>query len=361
MVRLESINRLSTSSNALERETVGGGMRQTKSPWFSKVVFPIVLLAATLIDEGSCCILFSSELRNRPSRQIQIQLSPSLCVRGGGDSAKAGPPFGPPEEEKNDEIDDDDIDDEEDNRIPTLFRFPEEESFDRYAACLAATEGLRKIRDREISKTKPGFIKGILAGNQEDDSEEAERANSQYIFNSSRIIRALGMTIPQFNQLGREIMADEELKEKVMEQAYLYRLSSSLSIPDNRVPKISDPKSSQLLNSHRRRRIQMFARSITEIESLRKDQLDRLRRALQIRSLPEGVKICDPKLMPLLHPKIRAVCEAFPLQAEDIVKKYGLNSDEFNEMLEQTKTNAGFRRKVENEMNVSKKTTGKRK
>ena len=94
----------------------------------------------------------------------------------------------------------------------------------------------------------------------------------------------------------------------------------------------------------------MFARSISEIEELRQDQIDRLRRALQIPALPDGINICDPKLTPLLSPKVRAVCEAFPLQAEEIVRKYGLNSDEFNEMLEKTKTNRIFREKVKSEI-----------
>ncbi len=44
---------------------------------------------------------------------------------------------------------------------------------------------------------------------------------------------------------------------------------------------------------------------------------------------------------------MRSVIEAFPLQAEEIVKKYGLNSDEFNQMLEETKGNPIFRWRVQ--------------
>ena len=46
----------------------------------------------------------------------------------------------------------------------------------------------------------------------------------------------------------------------------------------------------------------------------------------------------------------RAVVEAFPLQAEQIVKKYGLNSDEFNRMLDEAKANPLFRFRVEKYM-----------
>lgn len=242
----------------------------------------------------------------------------------------------------------------EDNKLPTLFQLPEEEQYDRYAACLAATEGLRKIRDREMSKTKKGGIISFFS-RKEVDEEETERANSKYVLNSSMVIKSLGLTVPQFNQLGREIMGDEVLKEKVTEQAYLYRLSAGLSLPDNRVPIISDPTSSPFLNAHRRHRIQMFARSITEIEHLRTDQMEKLMKALKIPALPEGVNLSDPNVVPFLSPKVRAVCEAFPFQAEEIVRKYGLNSDEFNDMLEKTKKDPVFRWRVKHEIGTEAK------
>ena len=114
-----------------------------------------------------------------------------------------------------------------------------------------------------------------------------------------------------------------------------------------KIPLIEDPNSKQLLKSHKRRRVQMFVRSITEIEELRGEQIERLKRVLQLKSLPDGIDLCDPAVMPLLSPKVRAVCEAFPHQAEEIVKRYGLNSDEFNGMLEETRGNPIFRWRVE--------------
>lgn len=237
-------------------------------------------------------------------------------------------------------------------KIPTLFQLPEENTYDRYAACLAATEGLRNVRERELSKVKErrGLFDGLLSRKTHSNSEAEVRAESKYILNSSKVIKALGMTIPQFNQVGREVMGNEELKEKVMEQAYIYRLSSNLSLPNNRVPILSEQMSLSLRKAQRRRRIQMFARSIKEIENLRTDQVEKLRRALRMSSLPESFNMCDPNVLPLLSPKVRAVCEAFPLQAEDIVRKYGLNSDEFNEMLAKAKKDLLFQWKVKKEM-----------
>jgi hypothetical protein len=130
-----------------------------------------------------------------------------------------------------------------------------------------------------------------------------------------------------------------------MEQAYLYRMASTIKM--NKIPLIQDPDSKQLLKSTRRRRVQMFVRSITEIEELRAEQNQRLRKVLSIDKIPADINLCDPNVMPLLSPKVRTVIEAFPLQAEEIVKKYGLNSDEFNQMLEETRGNPVFRWRVQ--------------
>lgn len=132
---------------------------------------------------------------------------------------------------------------------------------------------------------------------------------------------------------------------QVIEQAYLYRIASTINM--EKIPLVEDPGSEQLLKGLKKRRIQMFASSMTEVEELRSGQLNRLMKALNIDRLPPGVSISDPAVLPILNPKIRAVVEAFPLQAEEVVKKYGLNSDEFNEMLMESRSNPNFRRKVE--------------
>lgn len=254
------------------------------------------------------------------------------------------------------------------DKMPSLFTRDEEKQYDTYAACLAATESLRRMRD-SVLKNKKGtsavssddkswksMLKGSVGGNttpaenvvaKENDptSKEAyKRACAEYVLNSSKAINALGLSVTQFNQLGREIARNRELKEKVMEQAYLYRMASTIKM--DKIPLIQDPDSKQLLKSTRRRRVQMFVRSITEIEELREEQTEKLRKALNIDKLPSNVNLCDPNVLPLLSPQVRSVIEAFPLQAEEIVKKYGLNSDEFNQMLEETRGNPVFRWRV---------------
>jgi len=226
--------------------------------------------------------------------------------------------------------------------MPCLFNLPEELPYDRYAACLAATEGLQRARDIEISSSTPPKRWALFGEKKKVKSEEQKRADAKYIINSGKVIKALGLTVPQFNQLGREVMKDSLLKERVMEQAYLYRMTAALAMP--RTPLLTSDET--LLKSQRKHRIQMFAKATMEIEDLRKAQLDRLCRALKVDHLPEGLQLSDPRVLAILNPKVRAVCEAFPLQAEEIVRKYGMNSEEFNGMLDGVKTDALMRWKV---------------
>mmetsp|Transcript_12189 Transcript_12189/g.14335 ORF Transcript_12189/g.14335 Transcript_12189/m.14335 type:complete len:388 (+) Transcript_12189:56-1219(+) len=250
---------------------------------------------------------------------------------------------------------------QQEDKMPSLFMQPEEVIYDKYAACLAATEGLRRARDATLGKNRSAVnvnakpTKSMAKfwrreDEQSDDGskKEYQRACAQYVLHSGKMIRSMGLSVSQFNQLGREVGSDKILKERVMEQAYLYRMAATVNM--GKIPLIEDPNSKQLLKSHRRRRVQMFVQSITEIEDLRAEQTKRLQNALNIDALPPTIKISDPAILPILDPRVRAVVEAFPLQAEEIVKKYGLNSDEFNQMLEENRTNPVFRRRVKNYM-----------
>lgn len=117
------------------------------------------------------------------------------------------------------------------NVMPTLFVKEEEKQYDTYAACLAATESLRRIRDGKIKNKKGGtavagednswqsMLKPSDAGsdpkNVNVSKEEYKRACAEYVLNSSKAIKALGLSVTQFNQLGREVSKNNDLKEKV--------------------------------------------------------------------------------------------------------------------------------------------------
>lgn len=99
------------------------------------------------------------------------------------------------------------IRDLESETMPSLFG-PEEAQFDRYAACLAATEGLRRIRDKKLGGRR--FLRVT-----DEPTEAQKRITSEYVVNSSKVLEAMGMSVSQFNQLGRQVGANSELKEKV--------------------------------------------------------------------------------------------------------------------------------------------------
>jgi len=107
-----------------------------------------------------------------------------------------------------------------------------------------------------------------------------------------------------------------------------------------------DNENEDVLKNHKRHQVQMFARSIQEIEELRTDQLNQLQSQLRMTQFPPNFDLSDPNVQPLLREEVRAVCERFPAKAEEIVKRYGLESEEFNKMLEETRGNPIFRWRV---------------
>lgn len=114
--------------------------------------------------------------------------------------------------------------------MPSIFTKPDETQYDTYAACLAATESLRRMRDSTL-KNKKGTavdpddnswksmlkVSGTGAGSENEPvgKEEHKRACAEYVLNSSKAINALGLSVTQFNQLGREVAKNKPLKEKV--------------------------------------------------------------------------------------------------------------------------------------------------
>lgn len=262
--------------------------------------------------------------------------------------------------------------------MPSIFRIPSEEKYDRYAAALAITEGLRRIRDADMARAEKIYkqtprqarnnpkhtadynsnstaavVQPEPLSPKEILENSKQQAESAFLLQSTKAVKSLGMTVAQFNQIGREVLSDPALKERVSEQAYLYRIHASAMSLD-KVPLLSNGDNSDggsnenqdVLKNHKRHQVQMFARSIQEIEDLRTDQLKQLQSQLRMTQFPPNFDLSDPNVQPLLRDEVRAVCERFPVKAEEIVKRYGLESEEFNKMLEETRGNPIFRWRV---------------
>ena len=88
--------------------------------------------------------------------------------------------------------------------MPSLFNSDEAE-YTKFSACLAATEGLRRMRDQALMELKAS------SGSPDRERKIAD----QYQANSGRVLRAMGMSVDRFNELGREISRDDKLKDRV--------------------------------------------------------------------------------------------------------------------------------------------------
>lgn len=104
-----------------------------------------------------------------------------------------------------------------DSRMPSLFG-AEEAEYNRFAACLAATEGLRRMRDQSLLERQSAVVADPDSPTLSQDEER--KIADQYQANSGRVLRAMGMSVDRFNELGREISRDENLKEKVRKQFF---------------------------------------------------------------------------------------------------------------------------------------------
>merc|ERR1712037_177123 len=95
-----------------------------------------------------------------------------------------------------------------------------------------------------------------------------------------------------------------------------------------------------------RSRVEKFAHSISDLERFRTVQIENLKKTMNIRYLPKRIALCDPDILPIVNPKIRALCKCYPEQAEKIVAKYGLHYDDFNHMIDDIKKYPLLRWKV---------------
>lgn len=101
-------------------------------------------------------------------------------------------------------------------QIPSLFQGDSDIIYDRYAACLAATEGLRRIRDETLKSQQQKSINDPLFS-KKNIREAKEWTIAVYTENASKVVEAMGMPVSQFNAIGKIVCNDVSLKQKVCE------------------------------------------------------------------------------------------------------------------------------------------------
>jgi Domain of unknown function (DUF4168) len=103
---------------------------------------------------------------------------------------------------------------ENNRQVPSLFQSEADIVYDRYAACLAATEGLRRIRDQTFQSQQQQCTNDPLY-NKRNVREAMQWANAVYAENASKVVEAMGMPVEEFNSIGKIVCNDATLKQKV--------------------------------------------------------------------------------------------------------------------------------------------------
>lgn len=222
---------------------------------------------------------------------------------------------------------------------------PEDALYDRYALALAATERSRELRDEalksSVGKWKWEWSQKFRKTNV-CDSRNKEYANpkwrsacARHSVISARVIEAVsGLSVGEFNHITRVVAASPALKQKVMHQAYLYRVASHMQ--DGRhvlvVPPVEDKAYAGSPDPLPGGSLRTFATVAQKVELLRQQQRADLVAALGIDEFPE-YPVCDQRVLPFMSPQVRSTCASFPKQAADLVRSYGVDFDTFERLL----------------------------
>lgn len=107
---------------------------------------------------------------------------------------------------------------------------------------------------------------------------------------------------------------------------------------------VINKKISQSFRPISKAKFHMFCESMYEVEKLRRKLAEELKQTYQLEELPSITS--QVALRPLLDSNVRSAIDSFPILASKVVHQFGLNNDEFNELLRRTKASTFFRWKV---------------
>jgi hypothetical protein len=192
-------------------------------------------------------------------------------------------------------------------------------------------------------------------------------------------LRSYGMEANDFNELSNIVSKENVLKRKVLLQSYLYKLAADLeaNLQDKKPPLPSSEQhgdksisTSSIRSSSRplfwlkpQKRIHIpplqdahneiptlkrFVCTLHKIEAERIRVRDQIKRDLQIRELPP--RMADPEYLPAMCPTIQKACNEFPDLANQIIRRNGLQVEEFNLLQKKLANNLWFRYRVQREL-----------
>eukprot|EP00968_Pinguiococcus_pyrenoidosus_P006409 scaffold434_cov186-Pinguiococcus_pyrenoidosus.AAC.70 len=210
------------------------------------------------------------------------------------------------------------------HKMVSLFSMPYEAEYDQYAACLAAMEPLKAELLQRVRKSSPAKVwywtamrRGSVcdpAFDPKGQNAERRRACADYVLKSSAAIEAMGLDVKRFNALSRQIANDRALRQKVYQQAYLYRVGAELD--GEKVPLVEPLSTRHNLKRNSRAEVQIaeaqrvgkmrisedrarrFALALKRIEDMRRYRLQTLAKEVS----PCCAALAEAKLLNLFSP-----------------------------------------------------------
>eukprot|EP01031_Cornospumella_fuschlensis_P033575 gene33575-40617_t len=238
----------------------------------------------------------------------------------------------------------------------------------KYAASLAATEPYRLQCLQDLSKRinpfhrLAGFVKGKSIFEQADELRGKDKKLDEILVKFEQrvqnTLKSYGINVQHFNEMSNTLSKQTDARKKVLLQAYLYKITADLegnlhsSLPylppldtvqslrlkgDGRTASREDKLRSSLT-------IKRYAQVLREIENCRLHMRDKIKRELNLDSLPP--RMCDPKYLPAMSPLIQRASADFPVLAQRIVAAYQLDVPDFNALQDRMQRNAVFRWRV---------------
>ena len=225
---------------------------------------------------------------------------------------------------------------------------------DRYALALAATEPLRRARDdalkrtvgrRKLFVTRKLLRRNPCEGTAFSASDRTKEACEMYTTTATRVLKSFGFTPSEWNSVSRALASDRNLRNRVLNQAKLYGLASTiesgnLNVDDGAVPKLQIPVPENEDDLVR------FAAVAQKVELLRQQQRAQLVKSLKGVDVFPDYPICDSALLPMMSSQVRRTCASFPAQARELVLKNGVEFETFQALLDKAERNPMYRWKL---------------
>ena len=267
-----------------------------------------------------------------------------------------------------------------------IFRADEVE-YHKYAAILAATEPIRLQCDLEIRRSLNPLaywyhkFKGTPLSDPATllriDNKGVDLACNKYERKVDEVVKSYGLETNTFNELSRKLVKNNSLRQRVLLQAYYYKIAADL---ESNISGISASTSNMLplfpslsgTDSYSPRpnmspfytqdgpemnfgtdylkvrdtKFNRFCHAVRRIEHERLSQRNTLQNDLKIKALPP--RMCDPDIYPAMCTTVQEACNRFPRTVQAVLSLYGLTTGEFEKLNMRTKNNFLFRIRVQN-------------